>query len=181
VKLDEYDLKLINLLMENSRLSLSELSRLLSLSRQTVKARLERLEKEGIIEKYTVKVSPELEKVGETVIVILETDRPEKLEDSPEITEINKVTSRRYVVKAVVDRLSELSDILESPDFKVLEVMPVLKSKKREVVLKIKVPFKCDYCGKEIVDEPLIYKYRNRVYFFCCKVCLREFKSIEGS
>ena len=38
------------------------------------------------------------------------------------------------------------------------------------------MPFKCDYCGKEIVGEPIVYKYRNRVYFFCCPTCFREFK-----
>ncbi|NJF26221.1 Lrp/AsnC family transcriptional regulator, partial [Thermococcus sp. Bubb.Bath] len=61
-KLDELDLKLIYLLMDNSRLSISELAERLSVSRPTVKTRLEKLEKEGIIQRYTIKLHPELQK-----------------------------------------------------------------------------------------------------------------------
>lgn len=54
--------------------------------------------------------------------------------------------------------------------------MPVLEMKERERAIKIRVPFKCDYCGREITEEPIVYKYRNKVYFFCCETCFREFK-----
>ncbi len=176
VKLDEYDLKLINLLMDNSRLSLSELAKLLGLSRQTVKARMERLEKEGVIQKYTIKLSPVFEKVGNLIIMIVETENPEKFREYREIIEINKITSKRYLIKVIVEKLGELINIINSAGFEILEIMPVIEREERDRIFKVEVPFKCDYCGKETVDEPIIYKYRNKVYVFCCKTCFREFK-----
>jgi len=179
VKLDEYDLKLINLLLDNSRLSLSKLAKLLSLSRQTVKARIERLEREGIIQKYTIKLSPTFERKGNLIIVILETENSKKFEEYDEIIEINKIISKKYIIKILVEKIEKLVEIINREEFEVLDIMPVLESVERDRHFRIAVPFKCDYCGKEVVNEPVIYKYHNKVYVFCCKTCFREFKRIE--
>lgn len=176
VKLDEVDLKLIYLLRDNSRLSISELAELLGLSRPTVKSRLEKLEKEGIIQKYTIKLSPELDRAENIVIMIVKTEDPENLENFNEIIEINKFTSKKYVIKVAVENMEQLRQVIEGAGFEVIEIMPVLEMRERERHIKIRVPFKCDYCGKEIVEEPIVYKYRNKVYFFCCETCFREFK-----
>ncbi|ACJ16324.1 transcriptional regulatory protein [Thermococcus onnurineus NA1] len=175
-KLDELDLKLIYLLMDNSRLSISELAERLSVSRPTVKTRLEKLEKEGIIQRYTIKLHPELQKAHNVVALIIKTDKPEKLREFEEIIEINRFTSKKYLIKVAVEDMEGLRNVIEGAGFEVLEIMPILESIEKEHPPKVKVPFKCDYCGKEIVDEPIVYKYRNRVYFFCCPTCLREFK-----
>ncbi|MBO8174259.1 MAG: TRASH domain-containing protein [Thermococcus sp.] len=176
VKLDELDLKLIYLLMDNSRLSISELAERLGVSRPTVKARLERLEKEGVIQRYTIKLNPELQRAHNVVALIIKTDEPEKLEEFKEIIEINRFTSKKYLIKVAVEDMEGLRNVIEGAGFEVLEIMPILESIEKEHPPKIKVPFKCDYCGKEIVGEPIVYKYHNRVYFFCCPTCLREFK-----
>ncbi len=176
--LDEYDFKLINLLKENSRLSVSELAKLLGLSRQTVKARMERLEKEGVIQKYTIKLSPELEDKS-IAIVMLETEKPERFEEYNEIIEIYRIASRKYLLKVAADKLSDLSGILNDEEFNVLAIMPVLERIERDGLFSIRMKFRCDYCGKEVVDEPIVYKYHNKVYVFCCKTCLREFKNLD--
>jgi DNA-binding Lrp family transcriptional regulator len=51
----ELDSRLIQLLTENARLSTSELARRLGISRTTVQSRLERLERTGAIQGYTLK------------------------------------------------------------------------------------------------------------------------------
>jgi DNA-binding Lrp family transcriptional regulator len=51
----ELDSRLIQLLGENARLSTSELSRRLGVSRSTVQSRIERLERTGAIRGYTLK------------------------------------------------------------------------------------------------------------------------------
>ncbi len=180
MKLDEYDLKLINILKDNSRLSISEIAKLLGLSRQTVKARIERLEREGVIQKYTIKLSPEFEKMGNLIILIVETENPEKFKEFEEIIEINKIASKRYLIKVVIGKLGELTRIMNEAGFEILEVIPVLEREERDRSFKVEVPFKCDYCGKETVDQPLIYKYRNKVFVFCCRTCLSEFKALSG-
>ena len=50
---------LINLLQENSRRSVSDLAKQLGLSRATVQQAMERLERTGVIQGYTVKINPD--------------------------------------------------------------------------------------------------------------------------
>lgn len=54
----EADRALIALLRENARMSIVELARKLGVSRTTAQSRLERLERRGIIEGYSVRLSP---------------------------------------------------------------------------------------------------------------------------
>jgi DNA-binding Lrp family transcriptional regulator len=54
----ELDSRLIQMLTQNSRLSNSELSRRLGVSRSTVQARIERLEQTGAILGYTLRFNP---------------------------------------------------------------------------------------------------------------------------
>lgn len=176
MKLDELDLKLIYMLMDNARMSISELAERLGVSRPTVKTRLEKLEKEGIIEGYTIKLNPELQRAHNLIALIIKTENPEKLEEFDEIIEANRFTSTKYIIKVAVENMESLRRVIEGANIEVLEVMPILESKVKKTSPKVKIPFKCDYCGKEIVGEPIVYKYRNKVYFFCCPTCFREFK-----
>lgn len=56
------DLNLIALLRENARASTTELARRLGVSRTTVQSRVEKLEKQGVIEGYTVRIAPSFER-----------------------------------------------------------------------------------------------------------------------
>ncbi|MFT5038299.1 MAG: DNA-binding Lrp family transcriptional regulator, partial [Flavobacteriaceae bacterium] len=49
---------LINLLQQNGRRSISDLAKQLNLSRATVQQAMERLERSGVIQGYTVKINP---------------------------------------------------------------------------------------------------------------------------
>ncbi|ALV63430.1 Transcriptional regulator, AsnC family [Thermococcus sp. 2319x1] len=175
-KLDDLDLKLIYLLMDDARLSISELADRLGISRPTVRARLEKLEKEEIIQGYTIKLNPELQRAHNVVALIVKTKNPEKMEEFEEIIEVNRFTSTKYLIKVAVENMEELRKVIEGTGVEVIEVMPILESREKKLKPKIKVPFKCNYCGKEIVGEPIVYKYHNKVYFFCCPTCFREFK-----
>jgi len=175
--LDEVDLKIINILKENSRASFSEIARELKLSRQTVKARIERLEKEGIIVKYTVKLSPSIEESGSIAYLLVNAESQEIMRDIEKIVEVNRVTSKRYLIRVILNDLSELNEIVER-GIEIVEVIPVIDRDVKERPFRTKVTFRCDYCGKEMTDEPIIYKFRNKLYVFCCRTCLREFKEM---
>ena len=178
-RLDDLDLKLIYLLMDNARLSISELADRLGVSRPTVRTRLEKLEKDGIIEGYTIKLNPELQRAHNVIALVVRTENPEKMDEFEEIIEINRFTSTKYLIKVAVNTMEDLKRVIEGTGVEVLEIMPILESREKRLKPKIKVPFKCDYCGKEIVGEPIVYRYRNRAYFFCCPTCLTEFKKIR--
>ncbi len=56
--LDELDQKIVRLLIENARVSYSDLGEKIGLSRVAVKARIQALEQRGIIEEYTTVINP---------------------------------------------------------------------------------------------------------------------------
>ena len=57
--LNELDQKILSLLIENARLSYSEIGERVGLSRVAVKARIQGMEESGIIEEYTAVVNPQ--------------------------------------------------------------------------------------------------------------------------
>jgi len=57
MKLSEKDENMILLLRENGRISVSELARQLNVSRTAAQMRLQKLERNGVVEGYTVKLS----------------------------------------------------------------------------------------------------------------------------
>ena len=61
MKLTDTDQQLLSLLRENARASTAQIARRLGLSRTTVQSRIERLEREGVISGYTVRVHEEYE------------------------------------------------------------------------------------------------------------------------
>ena len=57
--LDELDQKIIQLLIENARISYSDIGKETGISRVAVKARIQAMEKKGIIEEYTTIINPQ--------------------------------------------------------------------------------------------------------------------------
>jgi DNA-binding Lrp family transcriptional regulator len=62
MQISEKDRELLALLSENARMPVAELARRLGLSRTTVQARLERLEGQGVIAGYAVRLSDAYER-----------------------------------------------------------------------------------------------------------------------
>lgn len=56
-KLDETDIKIINALRDNSRISMTLLGKQVFLTSQAVKNRVERLQDMGIVKRYTINIS----------------------------------------------------------------------------------------------------------------------------
>ena len=68
MELDELDLRILGLLLENSRLSCREMARLLGVSTGTVSKRLRRLEASGLVKGFTVLLDHE--KLGYEITVV---------------------------------------------------------------------------------------------------------------
>jgi len=54
VKVGEFDVQLLRLLSKNARLNYKQLAEALNTTRQRITRRMERLERMGVIKKYTV-------------------------------------------------------------------------------------------------------------------------------
>ncbi len=71
MELTDKDEQLICLLQKNGRVSVSEMARKLSASRTAVQMRMQKLERNGVIDGYTVKLSPAyLEKKVQALVMI---------------------------------------------------------------------------------------------------------------
>lgn len=76
--LDEIDQEILSLLSENSRMSYVAIAKQVNLSRVAVKQRIDLLEKNDIIEQYSIIVNPQ--KIGRTVSAFFDIEvEPNKL------------------------------------------------------------------------------------------------------
>ena len=57
--LDELDQKIVRLLIQNARMSYSDIGKEVGISRVAVKTRIQSLEKRGVIEEYTTIINPQ--------------------------------------------------------------------------------------------------------------------------
>jgi DNA-binding Lrp family transcriptional regulator len=73
-QLDDKDRKLLSLLREDARMPTAALARALGVARTTVVARLKRLQKDGIVAGYTVRLNPRLQERLLRVHVLLAID-----------------------------------------------------------------------------------------------------------
>ena len=67
--MDETDTRILNLLRDNARMKNTEIARQVNLTERAVRARIEKLVREGVIKKFTVETSP----VGVEGLVLIDT------------------------------------------------------------------------------------------------------------
>lgn len=97
MQITDHDRALLALLRENARMPVAELARRLSLSRTTVQTRLERLEREGVVAGYAVKLS-ETYLSGLVRAHVLITIAPKSLAQvTSELSAIREVTTLHSV------------------------------------------------------------------------------------
>ena len=125
--LDELDQKIIRLLIENARISYSVIGEETGVSRVAVKARIQALEKRGVIEEYTTIINPQ--KISGAVSCYFEIEtKPEYLAQVTDIlykndtvTQIYRITGRdRLHVHAVASSGDEMEYFLHN----VIDTLP---------------------------------------------------------
>ncbi len=95
--LDDLDQKIVNLLIQNARMSYSEIGQQVGISRVAVKMRVQALEQKGIIEEYTTIINPQ--KISGAVSCYFEIEtKPDTLADVAEILEKNDTVTQIYRV-----------------------------------------------------------------------------------
>lgn len=95
--LDELDRKIVALLIQNARMSYSEIGQQVGISRVAVKMRMQALEKKGIIEEYTTIINPQ--KLSGAVSCYFEIETaPDRLAEVAEILRRNDTVTQIYRV-----------------------------------------------------------------------------------
>ena len=136
--LDELDQKIVRLLIENARVSYSDLGEKIGLSRVAVKARIQALERRGIIEEYTTVINPQ--KISGAVSCYFEIETtpgslPEVIDilnGDDTVTQIYRVTGRdKLHVHAVAASGEEMETFLHA----VIDTLPGVVSCSCNIIL----------------------------------------------
>ena len=136
--LDELDQKIIQLLIENARISYSDIGEKTGISRVAVKARIQAMEKKGIIEEYTTIINPQ--KISGAVSCYFEIEvKPDELTQVTDIlyknnivTQIYRVTGKdKLHVHAVASSSDEMEDLLHN----VIDTLPGIISCSCNIIL----------------------------------------------
>ena len=119
--LDGLDRKIVQLLIENARISYSDIGEKIGISRVAVKARIQALEQKGVIEEYTTVINPQ--KISGAVSCYFEIETtPDCLSKATEIlnrhdtvTQIYRVTGKdKLHVHAVAASGEEMETFLHT-------------------------------------------------------------------
>lgn len=120
MKLTASDEQLLSVLRENARASTAQVARRLQLSRTTVQSRIDRLEREGVILGYTVRLGDEAER-GRIRAHILVTVLPKQmpvvvkaLHAMPEVRSLHSVSGEYdLVAMGVVPAIHDMDDLTD--------------------------------------------------------------------
>lgn len=141
-ELDAIDLRILDLLQHEGRLTMTELGERIGLSTSPCSQRVKRLERLGVIAGYHAKINPAA--VGKTLLVFVEITLAEKseaifkkvrdeLEHMPEVLECHLVSgSFDYLVKARLGGMPEYRQLLGS----MLKTIPVAAQSNSYVVME---------------------------------------------
>ncbi len=95
--LDALDQKIVSLLIENARMSYSDIAQQVGISRVAVKMRVQALEKSGVIEEYTTIVNPQ--RISGAVSCYFEIElSPQALSEATEILDRCDTVTQIYFV-----------------------------------------------------------------------------------
>ena len=100
--MDEKDRKIIEALRENSRTPFTEIAQKLGVSESTIRNRVQALENDGVIKKYTILVDPSKMGYNTVSIVGLDVEPSMFLEAAKSMAEIDEV---QYVATSTGDHM----------------------------------------------------------------------------
>lgn len=119
-KLDATDVRILDALIEDARISIAELARSVGLSPPSVSERIKRLEEAGVIEGYTLRIDPKA--LGLPLATWLRI-RPipgqfhkvaEILRGIPEIVECDRITGEDcFIARANVRSVDDLEKLID--------------------------------------------------------------------
>ncbi|MFE2428806.1 Lrp/AsnC family transcriptional regulator [Streptomyces sp. NPDC059373] len=141
---DELDARILALLLEQPRTSVREYARILGVARGTLQARLDRLERDGVITGYAPSLSPAA--LGHPVLAFVHIevtqghldDVGDALAAVPEIIEAFSITGGGDLFTRVVARdNAHLEDVIQ----RLIQVPGVVRTR-TEMALRERVPYR---------------------------------------
>jgi len=138
--ISEIDLRILKLLSKDARLTYKELAEILGTTRQRVSRRMDRLERAGIVKKYTV--IPDYEALGYSHVVLGITLRPSV--DIDEVVEGLKGIDEIKIIERAIGAHNLILHVIGPKDMKELEKIISRISKQMPGLEKMDITFVTD-------------------------------------
>jgi len=193
LKLDKVDAAILRELSRDGRLSFRQLSKLVGVSTPTVENHYRKLLESGIITRFTPILNPDKVEGGTSALIFLRVDLDHLTETVDRLCKMEQArnvfltTGEANVVVRVVLPPSEPLELFMRSSVGGLGGVRVVSS---EIITQTRkdesgalfregmaVNLVCDYCGKEVTDEPLVLNVGQGKRFFCCSSCLSLYKA----
>ncbi len=196
ISLDNADLTILNRLNVNGRVTYSEIADELHLTVPTVKSRIEKLMKIGVIHHIGIYLNPHSLTNETAALVRIRTSKEKKQEFIEFLKSLDEVRE----VFEVLDEFNVLliTQIQGLPTHQILfeeikahsfvedaTIMILLNEvisnphriPKHSQILNVR----CEYCGKQISDSYETEKFEDIRHYFCCTSCLKNYKKWRES
>ncbi|EPY05849.1 AsnC family transcriptional regulator [Paenibacillus alvei TS-15] len=116
---DDIDQKIMKLLQHNARMSISQISKEVSMSQPSVKERMIKLEEKNIISGYTAEFNLRNLNRGTTTFILLKTERCQEVvdfcENAKEVTDLYRISGEyNYLIKVQTASIEELAQFQDN-------------------------------------------------------------------
>ncbi len=195
VQLDNTDVQIIEMLQGDGRAMYKEIAQRAGVSLPTVRARIGRLIRFGVIKKFTVIVDPD-KIYGKVRGLMLLQVEPSSIEEvmarlavMKEVREIYTTAGSSPIALKVEAR--DLDELGKLTSKKLAEIKGVIgcsclvitKTGKEEygasVEAKATLQFKCDFCGAPIFGKPYVEYINGGRYYFNAEGCAKAYKQMK--
>ena len=161
--LSELEQRLILLLKRNSRMSIVDMASELGISRLTAKKALDSIISSGRIKKFTISLADE-----EKDMVLVYTDNLENIPGNIILERFSLIDGSYMVILYYEDLIK-----IKKANIKRVEIAT---SRELYENMNRAENLHCDYCRKEIKDNPISVEIRGKTYYVCCPNCERDLK-----
>ncbi|AIQ11100.1 Lrp/AsnC family transcriptional regulator [Paenibacillus durus] len=117
--IDDIDRKILQLLQHNARMTISQISKEISMSQPSVKERILKLEDKKIITGYSTELNLSNLNRGTTTFILLKTEHCQELVDfcskAREVTDLYRISGEyNYLLKVQTASIEELAEFQDS-------------------------------------------------------------------
>ncbi|MFX0150728.1 MAG: winged helix-turn-helix transcriptional regulator [Candidatus Hodarchaeota archaeon] len=191
IELDNSDLVILSKLNEDGRVTYSELANELHLTVPTVKSRIDKLLKIGVIHHIGIYLNPHSLTNDSTALIAIQVDKENKKElleylcSLEEVKEIFEVLDEFNILLRTQIQPLQMHQIF----FEEIKSHPLCQRAKLTILIKEirsnphRIPkdttllnISCEYCGKRITGTYESEKFEDVRHYFCCKSCLSNYR-----
>ncbi len=191
IELDNNDLIILDKLNENGRMTYSDLANKLGFTVPTIKSRIEKLLKIGVIHHIGIYLNPHSLTNDSSSLISIQVDKNKKKEffdfllSLDEVKEVFEVLDEFNIL--IISQIQPLN--MHQLLFEELKSHPNVNRAKLSLLVKEiisrphRIPkhntllnIKCEYCGKTITADYESEKFDEVRHYFCCKSCLGNYK-----